>query len=114
MEGRGGGEAPPWKGSVGDDTVAVGGVRGTSVVVGQLGLVRHGDGHRHVILTDQIWLVVDVVTQQVVRRFVGDQVMVTPTTGQAFHDKGVDGERDGMDDGCQQACDQRTAADGRP
>lgn len=59
--------APPWKGSIWDDAVAVRGVRGTlSIVVGQLSWVWHGNGYRHVILADQIWLAVNVVTKWII------------------------------------------------
>ena len=59
--------APPWEGSIWDDAVAVRGVRGTlSIVVGQLSWMRHGNGYRYVILTDQIWLAVNMVTQWII------------------------------------------------
>lgn len=81
MVGRGGGVAPPWEGSVWDDAVAVRGVRSVlSIVVGQLGRMWHWNGKRHVTLTNQIWLAVNVVTHRIIGWLIGDHVMVTPTT----------------------------------
>lgn len=86
MVGRGGGVAPAREGPVRYDAVAVRGVRGVlRVVVGQLGRVRHRDGHRHVHLAYQKGFTVDVVAQGIVGRVVGDHLVMAPTTGQAFH-----------------------------
>lgn len=82
--------APPWEGSIGDDAVAVRGVRSVlGIVVGlQLGWMWHWNGKWNVALTNQVWLAVNVVSHWIVRWLVGDHVVVTPTTGEAFHGKG--------------------------
>lgn len=79
--------APPGEGSIWDNAVAFRGVGDAlSIVIGQLRWMWHGNWQRHIHLAEQIWLTVNMVTQWIVRWLIGDHVMVTPTTGQAFHD----------------------------